>query len=148
MKKILILTLFCLLAALPSYAGPRYVEGEAIAAIKMTPAGNVAAGVMSAKTSAAASASSTAVESGAELIQVFSPIAAGGTGRRIRKEDILCRNGAACPGPFQGRGGRDDGAADNAAEGKSQRRLGDAELYDASQLRNPQRPEVERTVGF
>ena len=77
MKKILILTLFCLLAALPSYAGPRYVEGEAIAAIKMTPAGNVTAGVMSAKNSAAASASSAAVESGAELIQVFSPIAAG-----------------------------------------------------------------------
>ena len=77
MKKILILTLFCLLAALPSYAGPRYVEGEAIAAIKMAPAGNVAAGVMSAKNSAAASASSAAVESGAELIQVFSPIAAG-----------------------------------------------------------------------
>ncbi|MCD8163386.1 MAG: S8 family serine peptidase [Synergistaceae bacterium] len=77
MKKILILTLFCLLAALPSYAGPRYVEGEAIAAIKMTPAGNVAVGVMSAKTSAAASDSSAAMESGAELIQVFSPIAAG-----------------------------------------------------------------------
>ncbi|WP_455600132.1 S8 family serine peptidase [Cloacibacillus sp.] len=77
MKKILILTLFYLLAALPSYAGPRYVEGEAIAAIKMTATGNVAAGVMSAKTSAAASASSAAMESGAELIQVFSPIAAG-----------------------------------------------------------------------
>lgn len=76
MRKVLFLALFAIFLAIPASAAPRYVEGEAIVAVKMSAdSGSLAANAASARASSA-SAAAVAQDAGVELIQTFSPVPA------------------------------------------------------------------------